>query len=177
MWLWLFSSIIFDIKMCFSRRWHTVDGLPLPPTVSPRHPPQHGGCIQREFTFRKIPFAGKEDTCNLVGQGWCLSSPRGEKATRKEAALWEFAGGKCCVSPWAEGDCGVWALFVNPGYFNHETSDEQWILWLPPLIWFHPPVLYSEDSVSVLTSIFSPLKWQNCDLPSLCPLASPPHRF
>lgn len=176
MWLWLFSSITFDTKMCFSRRWHTVDGLPLPPPHC--LPPQHGGCIQREFTFRKIPFEGKEDTSNLVGQGWCLSSPRGEKATRKEAALWEFAGGKCCVSPWAEGDCGVWALFVNPGYFNHETSDKQWILWLPPLICaFPPPVLYSEDSVSVLTSIFSPLKRQNCVLPSLCPLASPPHRF
>lgn len=109
----------------------------------PPHPPQHGGCIQREFIFRKIPFAEKEDKWKIAGWGWFLSSPRGEKLSIKEAELWKFAGGKCCVSPWAE-DSGVWALFVNPGCFNRETSDKPGILWLSTcMCMFHQWMLFS----------------------------------
>lgn len=65
---------------------------------------------------------------------------------------------------WSGGDCSI--LFVNPGYFNHEKPDKQWIMWL----WTFMRTIYRW--IFRFLELQSP-PWQNCVIPSLCLFAPP----
>lgn len=115
-----FSNTTFDIKMCFSKRWQNWwSSTPLP----------HDMVVESRENFRGKEGGGNWVKCHAAVWGADFSSPGGEKPAQRGAALGQCLGGKCCVRTWS-ADCSVWALLVDPGYFNHETSDKQWIMWL-----------------------------------------------
>lgn len=132
-------------------------------------PPHHVCCIQRvhlqkDKVCRKGGWIIK---CDFVGfRGWLLSSPPLQGGGRNLQ--------RSCVpaSVWSSGHC-LWIL----GYFNHETSDKQWIMWLHILMCtFNQRRLISKIQFHNFNFNFlPPTPWQNCVILSL-PLC-PPHQF
>lgn len=59
--------------------------------------------------------------CHVAVWGADFAVAQGERNLPRKCL-----GGESCVRTWSAG-CSVEALLVDPGYFNHETADKQWI--------------------------------------------------